>query len=140
MVLADHCEIRGRLDRITRYLDAEHVESHGDTLDELRDEFAYLARFFLAHLDFEDVYLTPLMLHTCAWGEIRAFSLMEHHTAQREELDDLIALANSPSTDPIELRRALDHFAAALDADMLHEESSLLTPEVIGVSLPAVKD
>jgi iron-sulfur cluster repair protein YtfE (RIC family) len=132
MVLADHANLRTRLARLASCLDTEQIEAHGDRIPEARKIFASLATFFLAHLKFEDEYLVPLLRDDFAWGDMRARATLVHHAEQREELTQLRELVESESTDPVELRATLEQFIALLDIDMMHEESGILSPEVLG--------
>ena len=138
MVLSDHKQLRASIEQLTTCLDVEAIEAHGDQLPKAREIFAELSSFLRVHMRFEDTFLAPLLRDDFAWGDFRARKLLEHHAEQREELEDLRALVASPSTDPVELRKSLDHFVALLDLDMQHEERGILTADVLGDEIVVV--
>lgn len=139
MILADHGEMRVRLERLGKLLDEEHIEAHGDRVGAARKEFRDFAQFFGAHLDFEDEFLAPLLREDFAWGELRADKLLRHHKEQRDELIVLTKLIEDKGADAQNQVAALEQFVAHLELDMKQEETAILRPETMGDQMVVVE-
>jgi iron-sulfur cluster repair protein YtfE (RIC family) len=139
MILADHKEMRTRLERLGKLLDKEHIEAHGDQVGEARKEFKDFAQFFGAHLDFEDQFLAPLLREDFAWGDLRADALLRHHKEQRDELIELTKLVTDKAGDRQRQVSALEQFVAHLEMDMKQEEGSILEPDTMGEEMITVE-
>jgi iron-sulfur cluster repair protein YtfE (RIC family) len=128
-ILREHASIRLKLNELERA--AERLETEGTSAipaaaelsralyDELRD-----------HIDMEDAILAPALRETDAWGEVRASKLEAHHRDQRVELKDL-GEVDVDSITPETFAKRLRDFVAEVRADMVHEETGVLSPELL---------
>jgi hypothetical protein len=84
----------------------------------------------VAHLAFEESVLIPLLRDDLPLGPQRAERLLDEHARQRALLDVLLAEARAQPDVP-ELAAKLACLSDWLYADMIEEERSLLTADVI---------
>lgn len=126
-ILREHEEIRGLLDRLEQAVRALRDGDRGG-LDEARTVRDALCARLFEHIDLEDAILAPALRDADAWGEERAGELLRHHREQRGELT---ALGRMDEIDPTVLGARLERFVADVRADMRHEETALLDPDLL---------
>jgi hypothetical protein len=83
-----------------------------------------------AHLAFEERLLIPVLSCADSWGPERARNLVEEHTRQREQLDDLLRGVEE-GWDRARLASALGSLAAEFLRDMQEEERDYLHPDIL---------
>jgi len=128
-VLADHEELRGRLDRLERLRLAAAAES--DDAHALRDEAESFLDRLAIHMGWEDLHLVPVLREADSWGEVRIERFAREHRAQRELLEYVLReLHDRGRPEPVVARRVLD-LVALLRADMEDEESVFLDERIL---------
>ena len=132
-IVAQHDEMR-ELVRMVEDLAQRFERAVGDDPSlgsELHARGLELYEKFGAHLDREQELLEPLLRSSGAVGEKLARRLVNEHHEQRELLKYLLRrLSQYPPT--VLIARELQHFAGFLRFEMDQEETTLLTPSVLG--------
>jgi hemerythrin-like domain-containing protein len=124
-VLADHAELRERLDAIEAL--ADRFERSDEAVgSELRERGLALYARFSAHLEIEERYLIPALRAASREGARRAERLHHEHDEQRELLRYLTGRISQQPSPTALIARELRSFAQYLRQDMGHEEQTLL--------------
>src|SRR5262245_30025003 len=122
-ILHEHRVIRDQLLELETELDKLAVD------EQRLNSVILIARRLLvdlsAHTELEDAILAPALRELDAWGPVRAEMLLDHHSEQRQQFQELLA-AYDKATDFDAIARMTFELAAEVRADMLREESSLL--------------
>jgi hemerythrin-like domain-containing protein len=128
-VMADHDELRGRLDRLERL--ALSVAAADDAPNDLREEAeAFLDRLAI-HMGWEDLHLVPVLREADSWGEVRIERFDKEHREQRELLEYVLReLHDKGRPEAVVARKVLD-FVALLRVDMEEEESVFLDERIL---------
>lgn len=84
---------------------------------------------FVQHLADEEGLILPILKDDLPLGPLRAEALCDEHARQRAELEELCIWPEDRSDHELAMR--FGRLAAALLADIAHEERELLTPDVI---------
>lgn len=129
-ILEDHEHIRGALDALdalAQSLTAGRKEPLVEALAALRS----MKKRFFDHLDLEEEIMVPALRDADAWGPDRAELVLNEHREQRAELEALVQeLGRSGVAPAIVGRRILD-WIEAIRVDMVHEESAVLSPDLL---------
>ncbi len=112
--------LRRALDQTTRALRGE-----GGGLEELVAATRELHRLFLAHLNYEERALAPILLILDLWGLDRVTELQEEHARQRAQLNTILEGLES-GWDLPRLALTLRSLATDLLSDMEEEEKGCL--------------
>ncbi len=141
-VLEDHARLRPGLRELRA---AAEWARTGDPerRDTLRREAADFAIRFFRHLEMEEQELVPVLRRIDAWGDERARRVIEEHVEQRGALVDLLAELDDPSLSLERSARRVLEVVAAIEADMIHEEETVLHENLLRddvVSLDASGD
>jgi len=128
-VLADHEELRGRLERLERLALAAAAGS--DDARALRGEAESFLDRLAIHMGWEDLHLVPVLREADSWGEVRIERFGREHREQRELLEYVLReLHDERRPEPVVARRVLD-LVALLRADMDEEESVFLDERIL---------
>ena len=126
-ILQEHAALRAQIARLDRELD-KLDESDADI-----GRVGVLARELLldlaAHTHLEDRFLAPLLREREASGPVRAQMLLQHHAQQREHMHKLMA-AYRNNRDLSQVVRMTTQLLVEVQADMLHEEATLLREDL----------
>jgi hypothetical protein len=125
---------------VVRDLLQQAVDTSAATLDARPDaaadrahvvHLAYeIRRRVRTHLAFEERLLIPVLSSADSWGPERARNLVEEHTRQREQLDDLVEGVEQ-GWDRTRLAGALGELAADFLRDMQEEERDYLHEDIL---------
>jgi iron-sulfur cluster repair protein YtfE (RIC family) len=129
-ILADHARLRvlfTELDDVARQV----LLGVAGRAFRLRVLAEALREQFLEHLALEDRVLHPVLREIDPWGPERARQLDEEHRSQRERMRRLLAELTDARRAPEELARDVRGLVSDLLLDMLHEERTLLTEELL---------
>jgi len=129
-ILRQHAEIRARL----RALDAGAASSPLAAVY-LRVSLFRLAILMESHLQFEELELAPRIRDLDAWGSVREAAMLTEHAEQRTRLEHVCFLAESESSDEMELAREASWLVVSLLEDMAREERELTELERLGTGL-----
>jgi len=128
-ILQDHAVLREDLRKLEVEVDAMHAHPAR------RPEIANLARGLLsqliAHTEAEDEVLAPALRDLDAWGAIRATMLLDHHESQRVQLRRLIEVYGGGEGDRKWLAQLTIEWIYDVRADMVHEETSVLSAALL---------
>ncbi|MAE94682.1 MAG: hypothetical protein CL910_08490 [Deltaproteobacteria bacterium] len=129
-VLEDHVRVRLALQELRS--SAEWARTGvSDRGPNLRQEAGRFTDFFFQHLEMEEEILLPTLRGVDAWGDARAERVLEEHLEQRQMLTELL---EDLDRTPERLTRHARHvlwLADAIEADMLHEEESVLSEKLL---------
>ena len=128
-VFAQHRELRNLLGRASATA-AAALDGRPRSPDAVASAIGDIRATFDVHLTFEEKVLIPILEADLPLGPERAQLLREEHAQQRAFLESLHHEALAGPTLPI-LSVKLAQLVDWLLRDMVHEEQSLLTPEVI---------
>jgi len=128
-VFTQHRELRSLLARASTTAEAA-LEGRPRSPDAVASAIGDIRTTFDVHLTFEEKVLVPLLEGDLPLGPDRAQRLREEHAQQRALLQSLHREALAAPTLPT-LSVKLAQLVDWLLRDMVHEEQSLLTPEVI---------
>jgi len=128
-ILAQHVKIRGLLEKAAEVAD-QALEGEPLAADAVASAIGDIHATFEVHLTFEEAVLCPILNDDLPLGPERARRLHEEHHRQREVLRNLHREASAWPGLPL-LAAKLASLAKALLADMIEEESALLTSDVI---------
>jgi len=135
-IVREHADLQAMMSRLEGL--ASEVSSGDRTaVEELRAGARGLYERLRAHIDLEDRILAPALRETAGFGEVREQQLLEHHRAQREELEaHLSALGDllGPA-----LADRLMVFIAEIRKDIESEDRDLLKPELLKDDLVQVE-
>jgi len=124
-VLADHEELRDRLNRIERLAHRARAP-HGPSPSGLRGEAEALLDRLAIHMHWEDRYLIPVLREADGWGEVRVDRFARDHREQRELLEYVLRELHDPRRpEGVVAGKVLD-LVALLREDMAEEESAFL--------------
>lgn len=137
MILADHNEIRGLLDRVEACV-RKVVSGNTAETPKLRESGAALHDKLCRHLDLEDRYLAPALRYADGWGEERARQLAEEHREQRALLAYILEQLRDTDRLPALLGQTLQTFVTAIRDDMEHEEAAVLRDDILRDDVVAV--
>lgn len=128
-VMADHEELRGRLDRLERL--ALAAAAGDDEPTELRNEAEGFLDRLSIHMGWEDLHLVPVLREADSWGEVRIERFDKEHREQRELLEYVLReLHDRARPETVVARKVLD-LVALLRADMEEEESVFLDERIL---------
>ncbi|HEY8925200.1 MAG TPA: hemerythrin domain-containing protein [Polyangia bacterium] len=128
-VFAQHRALRGLLGRASATASAA-LEGRAPSPDAVASAIGDIRTTFDVHLTFEEKVLIPILEADLPLGPERAQHLREEHAQQRGFLASLHHEALSAPTLPT-LSVKLAQLVDWLLRDMVHEEQTLLTPDVI---------
>jgi len=129
VVLDQHAELRRLLTMGLAEARAV-VKRHTLPHETLRPLVALIRAIFVKHLADEEALILPLLEDDLPLGPLRAQRLREEHADQRTDLDTLCSWPEDPTQD-LELALRFETLGTALLHDIAHEETHLLTPEII---------
>jgi hypothetical protein len=123
-VLSQHAAIRQASQETVAC--ARRVQ-RGDATTELTRRVQHLVRMLLAHLEFEERTLLPLLRAVDAHGRRQGARMVAEHKRQRADLATIEAqvLGGADDGDPAAVAAAIQAFLEDLLADMLAEEGPL---------------
>jgi len=130
-ILAEHSELRGRLDDIDALV--KRAEE-GSVLagEELREAGLSLYALFAAHLDSEDRTLVSELRAGDSAATARAEQLAREHREQRELLRYLVGRLEQQSVPTLLIARELRHFSEYLRQDMKQEDEMIRVEGLLG--------
>jgi len=128
-ILKEHGELRERLDELERHAEALRREGAAALQEALARARAFYDQL-RAHTELEDDILVPAMREADAWGDVRAEGLLEHHREQRTQLRELSGEAAGEIA-PGDLAARLEQLIEEVRADMKHEESGILSTDLL---------
>jgi len=143
-VLGQHEAVRDLLQRAIAEANAALRAPQGqaracqDCVDEISHMTYQLRQRFRSHLAFEERLLLPVLASADVWGPERARNLLEEHTRQRAELDELVDGMEHGWEKP-RLARALRALASDLLRDMHEEERDYLHPDILRDDVIAIE-
>ena len=129
-ILEDHEHLRGELvalESLAKVLAAGHREPLATALSALQ---AMKQRFF-DHLDLEEAILIPALRDADSWGPERADLVLREHTEQRAEFEQLVVQLALPGIAAEAVGRRIATWIGALRADMDHEDTAVLSPDLL---------
>lgn len=97
----------------------------GEVSGELRRRVQHLVRILLAHLDFEERTVLPLLHALDAHGRRQAARMVTEHQRQRSELATIDPGRPGTADDPVAMAAAAQGLIEELLADMRAEEAFL---------------
>ena len=130
LVLEDHARLRLRLRDLRA---AAEWAGTGDPSRgaELLREAELFADLFFRHLEMEEAQLLPLLRTIDAWGSERARLVLDEHREQRRLLLGYVRDLHDPHSGLARLARETLALIADIEADMLHEEESVLSEDLL---------
>ena len=134
-LLRDHARLRCRLRELERAVVARQADP--SSLLAIVPLARSLLIELIAHTEGEDAILAPALRESDAWGSIRAARLLEHHASQREQLRRLVEVYAS-AREATRLSQLTLAWIYDVEADMTHEETSVLNAIVLRDDLVAV--
>ena len=131
-VLADHASLRHLLAILAALARELAAKRHGEPGAEAQSKrvLAELCQTLLAHLDYEEAELAPLLRAASAWGPMVVTHLLDEHSAQRATILALEEDADTGKT-PAEFADEIGWFIRGIRRDM-DDEEKLLTSEAFG--------
>lgn len=135
-ILRQHGALELRLSRIrslVEWVRNEHDDA-GPTLTRWLREFHVV---FLAHLAQEEAHLLPTLKHADGFGPVRVTHLLEEHARQRNMLSELVG-SLSDDADPQVICTRADKLVATMEADIVEEQRTALSPAVLKDDLVTV--
>jgi len=129
-VLADHEQLRDRLNRIERL--ARQARAHqAPSPSDLRGEAEALLDRLAIHMHWEDRHLVPVLREADGWGDVRVERFAQEHREQRELLEYVLReLHDSRRPEGVVAGKVLD-LVALLRLDMEEEESAFLDERLL---------
>jgi hypothetical protein len=128
-ILWQHERIRTLLEKARALADGR-LESEGGEPDAVASAIGDIHSVMEVHLKFEEAVLVPLLRDDLPVGPQRAERLLEEHLQQRGMLAALHKEASAHPELPL-LASKLAALTSWLLADMVEEERSLLSPDVV---------
>ena len=128
-ILGQHRRIRGLLARAQAVAEAA-LDGQPPSRDAVASSIGDIRTTMEVHLAFEEKTLLPLLRDDLPLGPVRADRLLDEHRRQRASLATLHDEARAYPEFP-ELAAKLAFLVEWLLADMVEEEKSLLTPDVV---------
>lgn len=127
-ILQEHAALRRQLTTLEASVDAMHADtSHcACVIATARQILSAL----VAHTQLEDSILAPALREIDAWGPVRAGLLLHHHSEQRAQLRELVDRYGA-AVDPQRIARLTLAWIRDVRADMLHEETELLSAALL---------
>jgi hypothetical protein len=129
LVLEQHLELR-RLLKMGLAEARAVVKRQALPHESLRSLVLMIRDVFVQHLADEESLIVPFLEDDLPLGPLRAKRLREEHADQRAELSTLCSWPDDDSQD-LELALRFENLGTALLHDIAHEETHLLTPEII---------
>jgi iron-sulfur cluster repair protein YtfE (RIC family) len=129
-ILDDHEHLRAALVALEKLAQALTEGDHEPLAQALAALRAMKQRFF-DHLDLEEAIMVPALRDADAWGPDRAELVLNEHREQRAELEALVQELGRAGTAPPVVGQRILSWIEALRADMVHEESAVLSPDLL---------
>ncbi len=129
-ILEDHEHLRGALSALEALADALVAGDRAPAAEALAALHAMKQRFF-DHLDLEEAIMVPALRDADAWGPERAQLVLDEHREQRAELEAMVQELDRPDVSPETIGRRIRAWIEALRVDMEHEESAVLSPDLL---------
>ena len=128
IILVEHEGLRINIRAIEGLLDA--VEA-GDVhaRESAHQQLNAMLQSFLRHIEHEERLLQPVLAAIDAWGPQRSAAMTEEHKLQRAQVMQLTSV--DPAEDPKAWARDVRLFAKDVLLDMIDEEKTCLSPNVL---------
>ncbi len=130
MVLEDHARLRLLLRDLRAAAEWARTGDRTRSVELKREAERFADRFF-RHLDMEERFMVPLLRTVDAWGEERAQLVLDEHRDQRKLLLSYVQELSKPNADIGRLARRTLFLIADIETDMLHEEESVLSENLL---------
>jgi hemerythrin-like domain-containing protein len=129
-IFEDHERLRERLAEIED-LNERFEKGEAEVGSELRERGATLYEVFATHLTLEDAQLIPALRTIPTTGGDLARRLEREHREQRELLHFLVGRLQQEDRPTSLIARELQGFCSYLKLDMAHEESTILSEQLL---------
>jgi hemerythrin-like domain-containing protein len=128
IVMGEHDHLRGNIRALQDML-PEAAKGKTEALATAKEDLNEMLAIFLRHIEHEEKILRPVLETIDAWGAVRKARMDEEHAEQRVLVMRLAAI--DPTPDPVTWTREVGEFLQTLLADMVDEEKTCLSPNLL---------